>query len=182
MKAPAYRDPRPVTQPWVHHLTLMQQTVLLTAIRGPDGIAKYHDVKFLIRWLRRCVLLSALDGAVLSTPYEPGGGSFTGPSFDAGSAAFLPSFYWPERMEQVLAAYLRSVDELPHHFQMHFLHAAEILGYKHPQGEIRKWWFEVYQRLVHDLHLTIETEAQLDYRLADNREQWLASNDPATVE
>lgn len=50
----------PVTQEWVHRLPFMQQTVLLTAVRGPDGIRKYHPCKDLLRWFRRCTLISAL--------------------------------------------------------------------------------------------------------------------------
>jgi len=33
------------------------------------------------------------------------------------------------------------------------MHAAEILGYKHPNEPIRSWWHRTYLRLVHDLHL-----------------------------
>jgi len=43
----------------------MQQSVLLTAVRGPDGLPKYHSSKYLLRWYRRCILLSAMDGRVL---------------------------------------------------------------------------------------------------------------------
>jgi hypothetical protein len=39
-----------VTQDWVNNLTFMQQSVLLSAIRGPDGFAKFHKAKPLIRW------------------------------------------------------------------------------------------------------------------------------------
>lgn len=167
-----------VLQPWVKTLTLMQQTVLLTAIRGPDGVEKYHSTKYLLRWFRRCVLFSAMDNVVLTTPYEPGGGSFTGPSIDVCADE---QDKWPERMDEVVSDYLRSLDALPHHFQMHFMHAAEIAGYKHPDLIIRNWWCQTYFRLVHDLHLWPETEEQLDSRLGDNREQWLARNDTATV-
>ena len=31
-----------VLQDWVSDLPMMQQTVLLTAVRGPDGLPKYH--------------------------------------------------------------------------------------------------------------------------------------------
>lgn len=77
-----------VTQEWTHALSMMQQTVLLTAVRGPDGHPKYGAVKMLLRWFRRCVLFSAIDGAVLVTPCQPGGGSFTGASLppQAGQA------------------------------------------------------------------------------------------------
>lgn len=169
---------RPATQDWVHSLSIMQQSVLLTAIRGPDGVPKYHPCKYLLRWYRRCVLLSALDGKVLSTPYAYGGGSFTGPSYTPSSF----DHDWRRKMDVVVDQYLQSLDELPHHYQMHFLHAAEIVGYKHPDHTIRPWWHALYVRLVKDLHLSPETQAELDFRLADNREQWLATADRATAE
>ena len=69
-----------VTQEWTHSLPMMQQTVLLTAIRGADNSPKYGQPKMLIRWYRRCILLSAMDGKVLNDPCSHNGGSFTGPS------------------------------------------------------------------------------------------------------
>jgi hypothetical protein len=166
-----------VLQPWVSGLTFMQQTVLLAAIRGPDGVPKYGPTKMLLRWYRRCILLSAMDQAVLSTPQQPGGGSFTGPSFDA-----LFCSDWRDPMDDIVGAYLRELDAIPHHFQLHLLHAAEILGYKHPDGMIRRWWLGTYQRLVHDMHLWPETEEQMDRRLGDSRDQWLERNDVATID
>ncbi len=170
---------------------MMQQSVLLTAIRGPDGAPKYGPTKSLLRWFRRCVLFSAIDGRVLTDPEEPNGGSFTGPSFERPCVD--PNFYltqtafdaaarpWEGFMDDVVAAYLRELDAIPHHFQLHFLHAAEIVGYKHPDARIRAWWRAVYERLVHDMHLWPETEAQLDRRLGDDRAAWLERADPATV-
>jgi len=35
-------------------------------------------------------------------------------------------------IDKALKEYLYSVDEVPHHFHLHLMHAAEILGYKHP--------------------------------------------------
>lgn len=75
-------------------------------------------------------------------------------------------------MDEVVKQYLNSIDNLPHHFHLHFLHAVEILGYKHSNQRIRDWWHRTYQRFAHDMHLGIETEAQLDYRLNDNEQQW----------
>ncbi|WP_230781543.1 hypothetical protein [Sphingomonas sp. Leaf37] len=170
-------SPATVLQPWVSSLTMMQQTVLLTAIRGPDGVPKYGPTKMLLRWYRRCVLLSAMDRAVLSTPYDAGGGSFTGPSFFA-----LFSSDWRLSMDEIVAAYLRELDAIPHHFQLHLLHAVEIVGYKHPDRAISSWWRQVYERLVHDMHLWPETEEQMDRRLGDSRDQWLERNDVATVD
>lgn len=168
-----------VLQTWVESLPMMQQTVLLTAVRGPDGTPKYGPVKMLQRWYRRCVLKSAMDGMALTTPYEKNGGSFTGPSIEKGSDW---GWTWEEPMNDLVGEYMKSLDALPHHFQLHFLHAAEIVGFKHPDERIRVWWCGVYHRLVHDMHLHAENVAEMDDRLGDNRDKWLARCDKALIE
>ena len=168
-----------VTQTWTHEISMMQQSVLLAAIRGPDGTPKYGPCKMMLRWFRRCVLLSAIDGKVLDDPISPNGGSFTGPSTNS-FIRLTPAVPWEVDMNIVVDDYLRELDALPHHFQLHFLHAIEILGYKHPDDRIRGWWNRAYQRLVKDMHLHPETMEELDFRLGDNREQWLATADHAT--
>jgi hypothetical protein len=165
-----------VLQPWLSDIPMMQQTVLLTAVRGPDGLPKYHAAKWLLRWYRRCILLSAMDNRVITNPVDDGGGSFTGPSVGPDWGA-----NWRAGMDARLDDYLQSIDEVPHHFQLHFMHAAEILGYKHPDTTIAGWWWSAYSRLVHDMHLWPETEEQLDARLGDSREGWLARADKATL-
>ena len=173
---------RSVLQDWVMELPLMQQSVLLTAVRGPDGIDKYHPVKYLVRWYRRCILISALDGGVLDTPYDERGGSFTGPSYTRAEVGLylegvLP---WQPKMDKLADGYIKSLDSLPHHSSMHFLHSVEILGYKHPDVDIREWWGKLYLRLVGDLHLHPETEGELDRRLGDSKSGWLERADLAT--
>ena len=170
----------PVTQAWTHDLSLMQQTVLLTAIRGPDGLPKYAGVKMLLRWYRRCVLLSAMDGRVLSVPYEPNGGSFTGPSFMFNQDDDSSDVEWERRMDDIVSDYVKTLDAVPHHFHLHLMHASEILGYKHPDTRIRAWWNGVYKRFVNDMHVHPESEEELDSRLGDTREGWLKRADPAT--
>ena len=167
-----------VTQSWTHSLPMMQQTVLLTAVRGPDGIEKYHPCKYLIRWFRRCVLLSAMDYKIFLTPYEMGGGSFTGPSYTCPTEELNSD--WRPEMASVVGRYLQSLDALPHHFQLHFMHAVEIVGYKHPDVTIRDWWRNLYFTLVSDMHLMPETEQELDARLCDNETSWRARNHAAT--
>lgn len=167
-----------VLQDWVENLTFMQQSVLLTAVRRPDGTPKYGPVKMLQRWYRRCVLLSALDDRVLTNPYDSNGGSFTGPSIKKGEAD--SSWTWEQPMNDLVGECIKTLDALPHHFQLHFLHAAEIIGYKHPDERIRVWWCSVYHRLVRDMHL--HTENEIDKRLGDNRDDWLNSCDPATAD
>jgi hypothetical protein len=155
---------RSVLQDWVHELTFMQQSVLIAAVRGPDGIRKDHPVKVLCRWLRRSFLISAFNRCALLDPYEQGGGSFTGPCRNDEV----------EGLAHALELYLRSVDEIPHHFHLHFMHAAEILGYKHPVIGIKHWWHTCYLKLVNDAHLYPETEEEMDKRLGDYEEHWRA--------
>jgi len=170
----------PVTQPWTHGISFMQQTVLLTAVRGPDGIPKYGAIKMLLRWYRRCILISSLDGVVLTNPHDPlHGGSFMGSSYEWPPG--LPDPNWSERMDAIVTQYLKDLDGIPHHFQLHLMHAFEIVGYKHPDTRIRSWFHAVYERLVHDMHVWPETEEEMDRRLGDSREQWLERADPATV-
>lgn len=208
-----------VLQPWVEDLSMMQQSVLLTAVRGPDALPKYHPSKFLLRWYRRCTLLSAMDGCVLADPVSENGGSFTGPSvvrtetynlhplssasgprvgfaavgslrdrsswaapghFSYGQPAPTSRDTAMEAMNDWVEAYLRGLDEVPHHYQLHFMHAVEIVGYKHPDFDIGLWWNQLYVRLARDMHLHIEPEEELDERLGDSREAWLEYADPAT--
>lgn len=166
-----------VVQKWVSKLSLMQQSVLLSAIRGPDGIAKFHKCKSLIRWYRRCVLISAFDGETLDNPYRPGGGSFTGPS--CSLSACYPT--WEDAMKNRLDDFLASRDELPFHYFTHFMHAAEVIGYKHPNTAIRLWWANVYQRMCCALHVQPETEEMMDYRLGDNEKNWREAGDESAA-
>ena len=152
-----------VLQPWVNDLTFMQQSVLITAVRGPDGIKKNHVAKVLLRWYRRCFLYSAFEKKIFPDAYMEGGGSFTGPCLGD--------------INDCRTEYFSVVDELPHHFQLHLMHAAEILGYKHPNPIIRFWWFKFYCMIVKDAHLHIETEQELDYRLGDKKSQWEENED-----
>jgi hypothetical protein len=160
-----------VLQNWVMDLPLMQQSVLIAAMRGPDGVEKMHKSKMLCRWLRRCIVISAFDKKALDNPHDQGGGSYTGPSI-APPDRDHPGHPWEPMMEGRVKEYLDAIDDLPHHYHLHFLHAIEIMGYKHGNQRIRAWWLKTYHRLVHDMHLQPETEAQLDYRLNDDEKQW----------
>lgn len=160
------------TQKWTHELSVMQQSVLLAAIRGPDGIKKDHVAKLMLRWYRRCILMLAFEGIACWEPWdptEPRGGSFTGPSI-----RYAGVINWGSQMDGVVSEYLKHVDEIPHHFQLHFMHAAEILGYTHPDHRVRTWWHNTYLRLVNDMHLFPESREQMMERLGDTEEGWRA--------
>lgn len=172
-----------VLQEWVCGLTYMQQTVLMTATRAPDGLRKDHPVKVILRWYRRCILLSAFDGAVLGTPHVSGGGSFTGPFTHrhADAMGIASNTSLPHRFDEVRKVYLRHVDEMPHHFQLHMMHGAQILGYKHPNVQHRRWWNEFYLMIVNDAHLFPESEVLMDMRLGDSERQWRAREEVTAV-
>jgi hypothetical protein len=151
-------------QDWVMELPIMQQSVLMAAIRNEDGVEKGHKQKPLIRWYRRCVLLSAFDGVALTDPQAPGGGEFTGPVDDINTA---------------LDDFIRSRDRMSLHYYAHAMHAFEILGYNHPVLPIRDFWNWAYHRMVHALHLWEEQPKELELRLGDNPDTWKARNDKA---
>lgn len=183
---------RPVQQDWVCELTMMQQSVLFSSIRGPDGVPKGHPVKPIIRWFRRCILLSAFDRRALSDPFEPGGGSFTGPyteqhalqhhGTDKNFVGLLNADGWESIKHLAFSAlpgvYLRHVDELPFHFMNHLLQSALIVATYHPDQFCRDWWQAFYDTVVNDLHLHPEGAEEMAQRLSDNEAAWAAREKP----
>lgn len=171
------RTRRSVLQDWAMRCSLMQQTVLQGIIRGPDNIPKYHPVKPILRWYRRCLLLSAFDGEVIDNPYDHRGGSFAGPSIP--EMELLHSKDWRVDMTHLVDKFMVTMDEMPIHFWLHMAHAIEIMGYKHDNGEIAIWWNNLYVRMVHAMHLYPEPCEEMDKRLGDRIGDWRERSDPA---
>lgn len=140
---------------WIAALTLQQQSVLLLALRGPDGAPKHHPSKGVIRAYRGTVVLAARVGRTLT--YGEHADTFM------SLQRFADNTAWAEDLD----AYFDAVDSIPHHYQLHLLHGAEILGYKHPDPQFRARWSDFYLRAVDDMHLEPETEATMDTRLND---------------
>lgn len=133
-----------VVRDWVTELTWKQQTVLLTAIRGCDDRPSNDPSKPIIQEYRSIILHNAVPE-------------------DDSTDGFMDEFTSKE-----LTIFLDSIEEYPLHWITHFLHAAEIVGYKHPDASIRLRWSEIYNSVCEDvLSLNVETEAQLDERLED---------------
>lgn len=57
----------------------------------------------------------------------------------------------------------------PLHWYTHLMHGAEIIGYRHPDPEVREDWLWVYVAMVKALHLTPETREQMAARMAEDR-------------
>lgn len=151
-----------VFQDWLFDLTMHQQSVLVLACRGPDGIAKFHPTKLIVARYRATVLKAAYLGRPMRT--DEG---------DDTTFMTLVEFSKPTAWRTLCEAFFNNVDELPHHYYMHLMHGAEITGYKHPNSLFRQRWGGFYDRCCRDLHLTPETEQQMDKRLGDwDRRHW----------
>lgn len=133
-----------VVQDWVGQAcTWKQQTVLLCSLRGCDGSPKEDASKKLTRQIRRLVLHSASD---------------------PGKDKFMEA----QEMSKVVTDVAEDLDHYPVHWVMHSIHAFEILAYKHPNVKARSECLNAYMTLVNALHLRIESEEDLDRRLADD--------------
>lgn len=136
-----------VVRPWLSETcTFKQQTVLLSALRGGDGIPKEDRSKKFTRKLRN-TLLYAADQA---SPTTPG------------------TFMYNVVTGEEIVEFCNLLDHYPMHWLMHFIHAVEIVGYKHPKKEERAWWIWFYYQLCEGLHMHSESEAEVDQRLKDN--------------
>lgn len=130
---------RPVFKEWLLVLPYRMQSVLVSALRGCDTARKDDPSKFITRGLRTCILNDADPTNTFMGPVHP--------------------------EERHVSTFLWDLDSYPLHFVMHTAHAAEIVGYKHPDEDVRSFWVLFYENIVKALHMNPEAEAQLDVRL-----------------
>jgi hypothetical protein len=145
-----------ILQEWVMELGLRHQGVLLGAIRGCDTVPKEDPAKHLVRCLRAEVLNAHCGDA-------------------AKAKTFMEGVTDAELRKRMDDFFKYGFDHYPNHYVIHFLHAAEILGYKHESIVRCGIWREFYLRFVKKLHLSPETEAQLDERLNKNEHEFFAA-------
>lgn len=153
-----------VLQRWVMELPLRFQGSLVTAIRGCDLAPKFPlppDSTYVVEngraigaereltaYLRWCVL----------NPADPREVGIPGAFFqDTPPTDWKPSQF----------------GHYPEHWYAHLMHAYEIVGYEHPNANIRATAHGIYRRFVHNLHLNPETRERLWERLTEDR---LATN------
>lgn len=136
-----------ILQNWVMELPLRHQGCLLTAIRGCDGLPKENSAKPIVRALRG-VCLNPADAREMEYP-----------------SAFMTKNFTQEEF----TFFLKNWDEYPIHFILHLLHAIEIVGYKHPNGKIKRKYLTAYHHIVYKFHLNVEEEKQMDERFTENR-------------
>lgn len=152
---PKTKQSESVLHDWVHELTFQMQALLLTAMRGPDANNKFNSAKAIIRYLRGSVIKPAGDWN------RKNNNDFMWGEYHL-FAGFADTF-WGDH------------DEFPHHFIMHLVHCAEVLGYKHPDLFIRGKWIDFYDRACEAFHMNPETEEGMDARLNDFGEGYYAT-------
>lgn len=138
-----------VVQSWVtEECSYKQQAVILSALRGCDGIQKEDISKQFTRQFRFDIL----------NPAENVG---------KGDRQFMT----PINLDgDMISKFLSNIDHYPVHWLFHFMHAMEIVGYKHPDQHKRMFWFTMYENLCNALHVRIESEKTNDLRLSDHPE------------
>lgn len=137
---------------WCTKLTLQQQSVLLLAARGPDGIDKYHASKNIHRAYRACVL-------------NPAKHKYMNFGTEGDNFMCLHRFSIEHLWKEDTTYFINTIDTLPLHYVMHLMHGAQILGYKHPDERFRERWNAFYRKLCDNFHLNYESELEMDKRL-----------------
>jgi hypothetical protein len=153
--------PRPVLQDWVMCLGVRLQGVLVSAIRGCDTAQRHDHTKVLSRVYRSEILRS-----------------FSGDP--KKSKSFILAATIPETVE-MMEKFLNDCDHLPSHFVMHFLHAAEILGYYHPDLERRDMWCSFYLVGCRKYHVRPEPPSDLIERLEKEEEAFHKDQDTSVT-
>jgi hypothetical protein len=112
---------RPIQQEWTTCLGLRHQGVLMAAVRGCDTAGKNDATKTLTRFYRAAVLNAHCGDPTKAQSF------IEVPPDDPGNKSF----------HAAVKGFFAEMDALPNHYVMHFLHAAEIVGYYHPEVESR---------------------------------------------
>lgn len=145
-------EKKSVIQEWMNELSWKQQTVVLAALRGCDGVHKEDPSKFVHKYMRACVLENA--------------GTTNTPFMKANYNEYDDERLYNERFNRV-KKFCRNIDAYPTHYILHFMHAAEIIGYNHPMENVARFWRETYLLFVNAMHLQPETKESNMFRLLD---------------
>ena len=129
-----------VQSPWLSSISWKQQTVVNQGLRAPD--THYcKAIKIICRWMRGVCLQNA----------------------DKDHTFMCKKKDLPD-----LDDIDNEINYCSTHFANHFVYALEIIGYKHQDEDVRRIAMNFYRGIVAELwHFNIETEAELDRRLAD---------------
>lgn len=134
-------------------LPLREQGTLMTAVRGCDVEPKqwtstgvsYSPGRRLTSFIRWCFMHPADIREV-----------------DSQEGAFMmstpPDPFKPSEF-----------GHLPQHWYSHAMHALEVVAYRHPNESIAATASLMYRKMVHNMHLNVETPEQMKTRLSEDR-------------
>ena len=145
--AKAARQTSSILRNWAMLLPIRHQGVLIAAVRGCDNCPRENSAKPIVRALRYAFLVPA-DERELDYP-----SAFMQKTFTKVEAKGFLS-YW---------------DHYPIHFILHLMHAVQVVGYKHPDLEVRHEFISLYRAMVEKLHVVPESDFQMDQRLTEDR-------------
>lgn len=163
-----------VLQPWVMELPLREQGTLLTCVRGCDlepktwtrtGVA-YSPGRRLTAFIRWCFMVPADSREVDS---EEGAFMMSKPPGWVKVFSNPVDGVVPYEWKQFEKFKPSEFGHLPQHWYSHAMHALEVIGYRHPNLEVRGLAFDLYSRMVHNMHLNIETRHEMSQRLTEDR-------------
>lgn len=141
-----------VVKSWVSTLGLRHQGVLLTCVRGCDTVPKVDPVKSLARAFRERIMNCHCGDS-------------------AKAISFIERFS-DEALRAIMEDVIKSHDHIPHHYLMHLIHAAEIVGYKDREDGQWGLWAHFYMKMCSKMHMQMETEEDLDGRLNADEESF----------
>lgn len=125
---------------WLSYLPWKMQTVVNQGLRAPDTHFCKH-IKLVCRWMRSVVLQNADKNHTFMC-----------------SKKDIPSVQDIENELNYCSV----------HFTTHFLYSLEIIAYKHPEHEVKRIASNYYRQITAEmLHFNVESERQLNTRLAD---------------
>ncbi len=134
-------------------------------MRGPDENNKYNAAKAIIRYLRGVVCKPAGDWDGTNN------NDFMWGEYTKNVEQSHQHQKLPDRIDNVFKSYADNFwqdhDEYPHHFIMHLVHCAEVVGYYHPDKTVRSHWKQFYLDAVKAFHMNPETMLELESRLND---------------
>jgi hypothetical protein len=131
-----------VLQEWLSDLSWKKQTVLISALRGPD-IGSTAEIKQVSKWIRTIILENA------------------DPVKNYMKIDHLPDF------KEMVRSNPQSIDMLSVHFLHHLMSAIEIIAYYHPSNHIKGDALAWYHKICHYLNIEPETKELLENRLVD---------------
>lgn len=144
-------------QPWLQDIGLRHQGVILAGVgRGCDVAVRHDPSKIAQRLLRAAVLV-------------PHSGRF---DHDPKRYIYIEDDY--DRWRAAIVPFLDSWDHYPNHYVIHFIHAAQVIGYCGPEASpvFSTRWLEFYQEACATLHLNPESHVQMDKRLSAPTEEF----------